>query len=65
MSSTMANSELFVIAAAVRDGEEQILEYINSHPYDFAYVDGTKFFQSVYVPGHSITDTDRPEGRTF
>jgi thiol-disulfide isomerase/thioredoxin len=48
---SMANSELFVIAAAVRDGEEQILEYINSHPYDFSYVDGTKFFQSVYAPG--------------
>jgi thiol-disulfide isomerase/thioredoxin len=48
---SVANPDLFVIAAAVRDGEEQVLEYINSQPYEFSYVEGTPLFQKVYVPG--------------
>lgn len=62
---TIANPELFVIAAAVRDGEEQILEYINSHPYNFAYVEGTPFFQTIYVPGIPSQILINREGKVF
>jgi len=62
---TIANPELFVIAAAVRDGEEQILEYINSHPYNFAYVEGTTLFQTIYVPGIPSQILINREGKVF
>jgi thiol-disulfide isomerase/thioredoxin len=42
---------LRVIAAVVRDGEEQVLDYINEHNYRFHYVNGTPFFQELLVPG--------------
>lgn len=42
---------LIVVAASVRDGEEQIADYINDVQYDFLFVDGTAFFQQLYVPG--------------
>ncbi len=45
------NQGFTIIAAAVRDGEEQILEYINQMGYDFYFVDGTGFYQTLYVPG--------------
>ena len=43
--------ELTIIAAAVRDSDELILEHINSRSNKFLYVDGTPFFQSLLVPG--------------
>lgn len=45
------NPRLDVIAAAVRDGDEQVREYIDSNDFGFYYVEGTPFFQEVLVPG--------------
>jgi thiol-disulfide isomerase/thioredoxin len=45
------NPGLVVVAAVVRDGEEQAAEYIAAHEYDFIYVVGTHFFQSINIPG--------------
>lgn len=43
--------DLYVIAAAVRDDRSLIQDYIDSNPYPFHFVEGTEFYQSVYVPG--------------
>ena len=43
--------DLYVIAASVRDGESQIMDYINSNRFTFHFVEGTDFFHSVYAPG--------------
>lgn len=40
-----------VIAAAVRDDQEMIMEYINIHDYSFIYVIGTDFYHQLQVPG--------------
>jgi thiol-disulfide isomerase/thioredoxin len=45
------NPELEVIAAAVRDSDELILEHIGKHANQFRYVNGTEFFQQLLVPG--------------
>jgi hypothetical protein len=47
----LESDDLVVIAAAARDGEEQVKEYINSVPYDFVYVNGTALYQGLMVPG--------------
>jgi thiol-disulfide isomerase/thioredoxin len=43
--------ELIVFAAAVRDGDEQIEEYIKDQNFNFIFVEGTSFYQQMYVPG--------------
>lgn len=43
--------ELRIVAAVVKDGEEEIEEYILEHDYTFYFVDGTDFFQEMLVPG--------------
>ena len=43
--------ELTIVAAAVRDSDELIMEHINSTSNDFIYVHGTPFFQVLLVPG--------------
>jgi thiol-disulfide isomerase/thioredoxin len=45
------HSNLTVIAAAVRDSDELIRNYIDSVDNNFIYVEGTSFFQSLLVPG--------------
>lgn len=45
------NPTLQVIAAVVKDGEEQVLNYIQENPFEFLYVNGTDFFQHLQVPG--------------
>lgn len=45
------NEDLYVIAASVRDAESLILEYIDLKRYSFHFVEGTEFYQSVFVPG--------------
>lgn len=45
------NFRLVVIAAAVRDGEEKIMEYIHSNDHNFQFVEGTELFQDLLVPG--------------
>jgi len=43
--------ELTVIAAAARDGDEQVRDYMNSVSYDFVYLNGTPLYQDLMVPG--------------
>jgi len=43
--------DLIIVAAATRDGEEQVKNYINSVPYDFVFVNGTPLYQDLMVPG--------------
>lgn len=45
------NDELVVIAAAARDGEELILEYIDDHSLPFYFVNGTDIYLDLLVPG--------------
>lgn len=61
----MQNPHLIVIAAAVRDGEEQILEYIQAEKYDFLYVEGTGFYQQIYVPGMPVQILIDKNGQLF
>lgn len=44
-------NELIVIAAAVRDGDKQVLDYIENQPDTFLFVEGTDLFQSLMAPG--------------
>ncbi|REL33615.1 TlpA family protein disulfide reductase [Rhodohalobacter sp. SW132] len=43
--------ELIIVAAASRDGDEQVLEYIDGVNYDFVFVNGTSVYQDLMVPG--------------
>lgn len=43
--------EIVVIAAAARDGDELVKEYMNSVPYNFVFVNGTALYQEMMVPG--------------
>lgn len=45
------HNELIIIAAASRDGEEQVLEYISENPYPFEFVSGTDFYLDMLIPG--------------
>ena len=44
-------NELIVIAAAVRDGDEQVQNYVENQPDTFHFVEGTKLFQRMMAPG--------------
>ncbi len=59
------NPDLVVVAAVVRDGEKQAAEYITSHEYDFIYVVGTHFFQSINIPGVPSQILIDREGKLF
>lgn len=45
------NENLLVVAAAVRDSDEKIRQYINQNDYPFYFVEGTGLFQELMVPG--------------
>lgn len=45
------NEDLVVIAAAARDGEELIVEYMNDHSFPFYFVNGTDIYLDLLVPG--------------
>ncbi len=45
------NPSLQIFAAVVKDGEEQVMNYIQENPFEFNYVNGTDFFQDLQVPG--------------
>lgn len=51
LRSYKEENELIVIAAAVRDGDEQIRDYIKNQPGVFQFVEGTALFQSLMAPG--------------
>lgn len=42
---------LIVIAAAVRDGDEQVQDYIGNQSGSFHFVEGTDLFQTLKAPG--------------
>ena len=54
-----------VVAAAVRDGEEQVLEYMNQVNYDFYFVEGTEFYQTIYIPGIPAQILIKKNGELF
>lgn len=43
--------DIVVIAAAARDGDELVKEYMSSVPYNFVFVNGTTLYQEMMVPG--------------
>lgn len=45
------NPDLQVIAGVVRDDETLVQEYIRTQTFPFLYVDGTSFYQKIFVPG--------------
>lgn len=45
------NPQVKVIAAVVRDGEQQIRNYRAEHPHPFHFVDGTDLFQGLKATG--------------
>lgn len=45
------SEELIVVAAAARDGEELVTEYINEHSFPFYFVNGTDIYLDLLVPG--------------
>lgn len=51
LRSYKVENELTVIAAAVRDGDKQVREYIGNQPDTFHFVEGTGLFQSLMAPG--------------
>lgn len=48
---TGENPSLRVIGAIVRDGEEQVAEYLSENNHSFIFVEGTEFFQELLIPG--------------
>jgi hypothetical protein len=51
LRSYKEGNELIVIAAAVRDGDEQIQNFIENQPNIFYFVEGTELFQTLMAPG--------------
>ncbi len=43
--------DIVILAAAARDGEEQVKEYMRDQSHDFVYVHGTELYQGLKVPG--------------
>ena len=42
---------LFIIAAAVRDSDKKVQEFMDQYDRSFHYVDGTDLFQTILAPG--------------
>jgi thiol-disulfide isomerase/thioredoxin len=59
------NPELKVIAAVVRDGDEQIQQYANQNEFNFIYTKGTDFFYELLVPGVPSQILIQRDGRLF
>ena len=43
--------DLVILAAASRDAEEKVQEYLNRTDYGFVFADGTSLYQELKVPG--------------
>lgn len=43
--------DLVILAAASRDAEEKVQEYLNRTHYNFIFADGTPLYQELKVPG--------------
>lgn len=61
--SDSMNSQIVIIAAAVRDDKDSIEEYASAYPYSFRYVMGTGVFQELKVPGVPSQVVYAPGGR--
>ena len=59
------NPELIIIAAIVRDGEEQVKDYLDQQNHDFIVVQGTTFFQKLLIPGVPSQILVRRDGTLF
>jgi thiol-disulfide isomerase/thioredoxin len=57
--------DLIVIAAAVRDDEQLVQDYIGNHDFGFTYVVGTEFYHKLQVPGVPSQIMIDKEGRFF
>lgn len=57
--------DLKVIAAAVRDDEQMVRDYIGDHNFDFTYVIGTEFYHKLQVPGVPSQIMIDKQGRFF
>lgn len=64
-SYQLDHPELIVIAAAVRDGEDQIRNHIDSTTANFIFVEGTPFFHELLVPGVPSQIIIDRQGRLF
>lgn len=60
-----SNPELIVIAAAVRDSEDYIREYISGKETSFLYVEGTSLYQTIKVPGMPTQILFQADGSLF
>lgn len=43
--------DLVILAAASRDAEEKVQDYLNGTDYNFIFADGTPLYQELKVPG--------------
>ncbi len=57
--------DLVIVAATVRDGEQQIIKHIQSSGAKFLFVEGTSFFQKLLVPGVPSQIIIDREGKLF
>ncbi len=62
---TSEHPELRVIAATVRDSDEHIESYIMEHNFNFHFVEGTEFYQSMKVPGMPTQIMFNSDGTLF
>lgn len=47
----LSRPDLVIIAAATRDANELVTEYMENASYDFIYVEGTTIYHDLMVPG--------------
>ncbi len=57
--------DLIILAAAVRDDEQLVRDYIDSHNFNFTYVIGTEIYHKLQVPGVPSQILIDREGRFF
>lgn len=57
-----SETDVVVLASAVKDGGEDALLYARQHPYNFIYLNGTDVFQSLFVPGVPTQIAYNPNG---
>lgn len=53
---------LDVVAASVREDADFVSDYVNSHDYEFEFVEGTRFFERMEIPGVPSQVLIAPDG---
>lgn len=56
------SGEVVVLAATIKDGSEQALDYARQNAYNFIYLNGTDVFQKLLVPGVPSQVVYKPSG---